>query len=259
MPRAMRIVSLCPSLTELVVDLGLERDLVGVTSWCIHPAAVVELKTKVGGTKDPDIERIVGLQPDVVLMNEEENRIEDLQALQQRGIACHSSFPRDCAGTATMVREIGARLDAAPRAEEIARDIETRAARVRRDALGRPPVSFAYLVWRKPWIAVNGDTFAHSLLAQAGGHNVFSARAERYPRVELEQLAAAAPRAVFLCTEPFAFLERHADELARETCLPRGSFVIADGELLSWHGSRTPRGIDYAEGLIQAARRACAG
>lgn len=250
----MRVVSLCPSLTELVFDLGRGPDLVGVTRWCVHPADGVARLPKLGGTKDPDVARIVELAPDWVLMNEEENRIEDLRALQSAGLRCHTSFPKDCRDTARMVRSIGMALGAEAKAEAIAAQIEQRAERVRRAAQGQPPVAFAYLVWRKPWVAVNRDTFAHALLAQAGGQNVFAGAPERYPRIELDELARARPRRVFLCTEPFAFLERHAAELSAATGLPPETFQIADGELLSWHGSRTPDGIDYAEKLIQSAR-----
>ena len=153
-----------------------------------------------------------------------------------------------------MVRSIGAELSREKEAESIARDIETRAARVRRDAQDKRSVPFAYLIWRKPWMTVNRDTFAHALLAQAGGRNVFADLSERYPEIEAEDLERAAPDVVLLCTEPFPFAEKHVEELALATGLPRSRFRIADGELLSWHGSRTPAGIDYAEGLIAAAR-----
>lgn len=104
-------------------------------------------------------------------------------------------------------------------------------------------------------MSVNADTFAHALLAQAGGRNVFAARAERYPIVTPEELGAARPELVLLGSEPFPFEEKHARELAHTAGLAPESFVLADGEYLSWHGSRTPAGIDYAAGLIAAARQ----
>lgn len=250
----MRIVSLCPSLTELAFDLGAGDELVGITEWCVHPADRVGKVEKVGGTKNPRVARIVELAPDWVLMNEEENRIEDAQALERAGIRVHSTFPKDTDGTAEMVRSIGAALERGAEAERIAREIEARAERVRKAARGLPEVTWAYLIWRKPWMSVNRDTFVDALLALAGGRNVFGAREQRYPEITLEELAQAAPQRVFLCTEPFSFKPEHADELSAATGLPRERFVIADGEYLSWHGSRTPDGIDYAEGLIRAAR-----
>ena len=248
----MRIVSLCPSLTELVFDLGRGDDLVGITEYCIHPADGVKAVEKVGGTKTPAVERIVELAPDVILLNEEENRREDGERLVAAGLHCHVSLPKDALETAEMVRSIGAELERASEAERIAADIETRTERVRRAAAGRDPVSWAYLIWRKPWMSVNDDTFAAALLNQAGGRNVFSGRDERYPEITTEELAAAAPDRVLLCTEPFPFADKHRDELAELTGLDRDRFVIADGEYLSWHGSRTPDGVDYAERTLLA-------
>ncbi|MBK7875335.1 MAG: ABC transporter substrate-binding protein [Planctomycetes bacterium] len=247
----MRLVSLCPSLTELVFDLGRGPDLVGITEWCVHPAEGVAKVEKVGGTKNPKVARIVELDPDLVLMNDEENRREDADALVAAGVRILSSLPRDCAGTAEMVRSIGDALERPHEAEQIAREIEQRSARVVANAKGRKPMRFAYLIWRKPWMAASGDTFASALLAQAGGENVFASRGERYPEITPEELARAAPDRVFLCTEPFPFEAKHVEELAQLTHLPPDRFVIADGEYLSWHGSRTPAGIDYAERLLR--------
>jgi ABC-type Fe3+-hydroxamate transport system substrate-binding protein len=245
---------LCPSLTELVFDLGRGDELVGVTQYCVHPAEGVAKVEKVGGTKTPAVARIVELAPDVVLMNAEENRRQDADELVERGLECHVSMPRDCGETAQMVRSIGARLERVEEAARIARDIEQRAERVRERAQGRERIAFAYLIWRKPWMSVNRDTFASDLLEQAGGRNVFAAKSERYPEITLDELRDGAPRVVFLCTEPFPFQEKHVEELARGTGLAPERFVVADGEYLSWHGSRTPAGIDYVAGLVDAAR-----
>jgi ABC-type Fe3+-hydroxamate transport system substrate-binding protein len=250
----MRIVSLCPSLTELVFALERGPELVGITRFCVHPAELVRGIEQVGGTKDPDVARIVALAPDVVLMNREENRVEDAEALRAHGLRVHDSMPRTLAETAAMVRSIGAALGRPGRGEEIARDIEQRMQRVQRRAEGRPRVRFAYLIWRKPWMSVNRDTFASALLELAGGENVLGARTARYPEVTVAELADAEPDLVLLSTEPFPFQEKHADELAEHTGIPRARFAIADGEYLSWHGSRTPDGIDFAAELIERAR-----
>jgi ABC-type Fe3+-hydroxamate transport system substrate-binding protein len=250
----MRIVSLCPSLTELVFDLGRGEDLVGITDYCVHPADRVGGIEKVGGTKTPDVARIARLAPDVVLLNEEENRIEDAEALRAAGLHCHTSMPRDTAETAAMVRSIGIELASAAEAEAIALDIERRTAQVREAAAGAPEVPFAYLIWRKPWMTVNRDTFAHALLTQAGGRNVFADEPERYPQIEVGDIAERGAELVLLCTEPFPFEDEHRTELSELTGLAPERFVIADGEYLSWHGSRTPDGIDYAAELIEGAR-----
>ena len=251
----MRVVSLCPSLTELVFDLGLGQALVGITRYCVHPAEGVARVETVGGTKDPDVARIVDLAPDLILLNEEENRAEDAAALAEAGLACHVSFPRDVPQTAAMVRSIGDALGAGVAAETIAAEIEARAEHVRRAALDAPPVRWAYLIWRKPYMAVNADTFTHGLLALAGGENVFGDHPERFPTVEPEDLAQAAPDRVLLSSEPFPFEQQHARELAEATGLPPERFRLVDGELLSWHGSRTRRGIDYAAQVLGRPHR----
>lgn len=250
----MRIISLCPSLTELVFDLGLGGQLVGRTKFCVHPADRVEAIEKVGGTKNPKLDRIIALAPDIVLLNEEENRREDAEALEAAGLRCHVSFPHTALETATMVRSIADAVNAPVEGERIARDIETRHARVARASAGRAPVTFAYLIWREPWMTINGDTFVSALLGDAGGRNAFHARPDRYPTITPEELGAASPDVVLMSTEPFPFKSSHADELAAASGLPRERFRIVDGELLSWHGSRTPAGIDYAEQVMEQAR-----
>lgn len=250
----MRIVSLCPSLTELVFDLGLGESLVGRTKFCVHPADRVDRIEKVGGTKNPKIERIVELSPDIVLLNEEENRVEDAEALAAAGVPCHTSMPVTVDETAGMVRSIGAAVERPEAAERIATEIERRAARVRDAAARKPPASYAYLIWREPIMTVSDDTFVASLLGLAGGRNVFGSAEERYPTISAGTLATADPDGVLLSTEPFPFDERYRDELVEATGLPAERFHVVDGELLSWHGSRTPAGIDYAETVIERLR-----
>jgi iron complex transport system substrate-binding protein len=250
----VKIVSLCPSLTELVFDLRRGSDLVGITRFCVHPAEEVDSVRKVGGTKDPDVEQIIALQPDLVLFNEEENRREDFEALERAGVPCLSTFPKDALETAVIVREIGAAIERGEEAERIAGDIEARVARVREETSGADPIRFAYLIWRKPWMTVNTDTFSHSLLAQAGGVNVFADAETRYPSFELAELARAAPELVLLSTEPYPFKERHAVELAAACHLPLARVPVVDGEYLSWYGSRTPAGVDYAAALLKRVR-----
>src|SRR5687768_534541 len=250
----MRIVSLCPSLTELVFDLGRGAELVGRTKFCVHPADRVGAVEKVGGTKNPKVDRIIALAPDLVLLNEEENRREAADALEAAGVRCHVSVPRNAPETAAMVRSIAAALDAREAGERIARDIEARYERVVTSARGKASVSFAYLIWREPWMAANGDTFVSAMLGQAGAVNAFADASERYPAITPDELRAADPALVLMSTEPFPFKESHADELARLSGLPRERFLIVDGELLSWHGSRTPAGIDYAEQVIAQGR-----
>ncbi|MEO6443931.1 MAG: cobalamin-binding protein [Gemmatimonadaceae bacterium] len=250
----MRLVSLCPSLTELLHDLGAADEVVARTKFCIHPAEWVAGIEKVGGTKNPKLDRIVQLAPDLVLMNEEENRREDADALRAAGIRVHSSMPRTAWDTAAMVRSIATAVGRAFAGERIAVEIERNAERVRNAASALPPVRYAYLIWREPWMTVSDDTFVGAMLELAGGVNVFGSRDTRYPTITLDELRTANPDVVLLSSEPFPFGDRHAEEIESATGIDRNRLVPADGELLSWHGSRTIAGIDYAEQLLTAHR-----
>jgi len=250
----MRLVSLCPSLTELLHDLGAMDEVVGRTRFCIHPVHWVSTIEKVGGTKNPKIARIVELAPDLVLMNEEENRREDAELLLAAGIAVHTSMPRTAWDTAVMVRSIGDAIGRSAEGERIARDIEGRAERVQRDAAGLTTVTYAYLIWREPWMTVNDDTFVGAMLQLAGGVNVFGSNAARYPAFTLDALGTLNPDVVLFASEPFPFALAHIDEVVAATGFDRERLVRVDGELLSWHGSRTSAGIDYAEQLLNDCR-----
>lgn len=254
MSSSLRLVSLCPSLTELLYDLGAGRDVVGRTKFCVHPRGWVEGIESVGGTKNPKIERILALAPDLVLMNEEENRREDADALRAAGIAVLSSMPRTVEETAEMVRTIADAVGRGDEGARIASDIHHRAAHVRRHSALQPAVSYAYLIWREPWMTVNGDTFVSAMLGLAGGRNVFATADSRYPEVSLEAIGAAAPDVVLLSSEPFPFRDKHVREVVEGTGIAEEAVVHADGELLSWHGSRTPAGIDYADALLAGVR-----
>ncbi|MEM9290344.1 MAG: helical backbone metal receptor [Acidobacteriota bacterium] len=250
----MRLISLCPSLTELVVALDRGPQLVGRTRYCNHPAAALETIPTVGGTKGPKIQQIQQLQPSLVLMNAEENRQEDHQALCDLGLDCVVYFPQTVADTLDMVEDLAQRLDRAEAGEALVADIHRaqREATERRDQRakrGSSPPTFAYLIWRKPWMAVGAPSYVDHLLSIAGGHNVFG-EGERYPSIDGPQLAAADPRWVFLSSEPFPFAEQHIEELAELTELPRDRFRLVDGRVLSWHGASTPDGLRYATSLI---------
>jgi len=241
----LRIVSLCPSLTELVALLGRADALVARTKFCVAPADVVARIEAVGGTKDPRVERVVELAPDLVLMNREENRAEDAQALRERGLALHTSLPRDPAGARALVGELGVLLEREHQATRIVEQIDAALARI--DAgPRREPVSFVCMVWRKPWMATDRGTYVSALVERAGGANLVAGEDGAYPQLTNDELAALAPQRVLLPSEPFPFAQRHADELAAATGILRDAFRLVDGAALTWHGSRTAAGLDEA-------------
>jgi ABC-type Fe3+-hydroxamate transport system substrate-binding protein len=238
-------------LTELCCDLGCSAQLVGVTKFCEHPAAAsIE---KVGGTKDPDTERIAALAPDLVLMNREENRLQDAETLGRAGLRVHASMPVTVRDTIECVRVLGEALGRADAANSLADLIRERELEVEARAARRPPVRYAYLIWRKPWMAAGPDTYIDALLGTAGGRNVFSGRSERYPEFAAETLAELQTDLVLLSSEPFPFKERHEEELRQLCRLGDTAFRLADGKLLSWHGSHTLAGLKYADQLFEEA------
>ncbi|HKB15780.1 MAG TPA: cobalamin-binding protein [Planctomycetota bacterium] len=249
-----RIVSLCPSLTETLFAIGAGERVVGVTEYCTRPEAEVADLPKVGGTKTPDLERIFRLEPDLVVVNEEENRLPDVEVLRARGIPLLETFPKGALGAAATVRSMGRRIGGEARAEELALEIERARAEVASASAGKPRVRLACLVWRAPYMTVNRDTYVHDLLETAGAENLFAQEAERYSRISPERLRDVAPEAVLLTSEPYPFTALHAAEVRALCGLPSGRAVLVDGELLTWYGPRTPEGLRYAARVLDRLR-----
>ena len=228
-----RIVSLVPSLTELLFDLGLTAEIVGRTKFCIHPADKVADKAIVGGTKNVKISQVAALQPTLILANYEENTEADVNALR-RIAPVHITDVKTLPDALIMIREIGGLVGREAEADALARQIGASFAALR-PVMGGEPVSVAYLIWRKPWMVAARDTFIDAMLAEAGFRNAF-ANQVRYPVVTEAHLKRAAPNLIFLSSEPYPFGQKHADELT--ACCPAARIQLVDGELFSWYGSR---------------------
>ena len=251
---SIRIVSLCPSITKLVFDLEAGSMLVGVTRFCVHPAEGASSLQKVGGTKDPHLQTILELQPDLVLMNREENRREDAEFLRAQGLNCHFSHPQTLPSVVDFVEELGALLDRQHQACGVAENIRKAWDQARQNSSRRRALTWAYLIWRKPWMTVNGSTYIHHLLVEAGGSNVFADLPDPYPAISTHQLAVQQPETVMLSSEPFPFKDKHIEELSLATGLPSTRFRLVDGELISWHGALTAEGLRYADRLFASVR-----
>lgn len=241
-----RIVSLCPSTTETLIAFGARERLVGITRFCIHPTDGVRGLPRVGGTKTPDLEKIAAAEPDLIFMNEEENRAEDHAWLAER-FEVDVSMPRTPEDVPDLLRRWGALVDACEAAEAAAGHIEAALGRLeaRRDAA---TVRFAYLIWRKPWMAAGSQTYIDALMRWGGGVNVFDGP-ERYPSFGLDGLAGRRPERVLLATEPFPFKPRHLPEV--KAAVPDARVQLVDGDDISWHGVRTLRGLSLVERLFR--------
>jgi len=251
----VRLVSLCPSITETLAALGLAGDLVGVTRYCVHPRERLAGVTRVGGTKNPDLAAIRAAKPDLVFCNAEENRREDVEALA-REFTVDVSYPRRVAEIPDLLRHLG-------RLTGKRGDAEMWAARIEQELLGlegrsRPSFRFAYLIWRDPWMTVGGDTYVSDLFRRVGGRNAFEkkgAGSHDYPEVGEKEVVAARPDLLVLPDEPYRFREKDAAFWRGK--LPASSrVVLVSGDDFCWHGVRTLRGIVAAGQLARYAAEA---
>jgi ABC-type Fe3+-hydroxamate transport system substrate-binding protein len=260
-----RVVSLVPSITESLFDLNLGGRVVAVTDYCIHPADQVARLPKVGGTKNPDIQQIIALRPDLVMMNSEENRPEDADALKAAGIATWITQPdtvKDALDLLWQIMDVFEESSMLPRVRLIVVTYEW----IQGITADLEPRRVFAPIWRDPWMTVNRNTYVHDLLRVCGGLNVFAERdrlyplkadlgeAEpyalddpraagrdvRYPRLSLDEIVAAQPEVILLPDEPYLFTEQDADEL-RKLDIPAsrtGEIHLVDGSVLTWHGTR---------------------
>lgn len=255
---AARIVSLVPSLTETVCDLGVSGRLVGVSRFCSEPEDELRFVPRVGGTKNPELEQIAALEPDLVLLNGEENRAEDIEWLRVR-FPVHVSMPRTVIQAAAVVREVGGLLGVEEETEAILLEIEAQVARAEVLSIGREPIRVFYPIWRQPWIGVNRDTYVHDVLTRAGAVNVCARRESRYPVVPQSALAALRPELVLLPSEPFAFSAAHREQLLRDRTFGADvPILMVDGRAFCWHGSRTGRGLGSVTNLLRPFRNIAA-
>ncbi|GAB2788111.1 helical backbone metal receptor [Rhabdobacter roseus] len=241
-----RVVSLVPSQTELLFDLGLNAEVVGLTKYCRYPESKVRHKAVVGGTKDVDLALVRALAPDLIIGNKEENTQEAIEQLR-RDFPVWTSDVRDLPAAGQMMRALGTLVDKEASAHWIASKIEERFAELASEQISQlQRRRVAYLIWRKPWMVAAADTFIHHLLEKAGFTNAF-AQQQRYPTCTAEELRQAQPEVVFLSSEPYPFKEKHLTEL-RQIC-PHASVKLVDGELFSWYGSRLLRTPSYLRHL----------
>lgn len=273
-----RIVSLVPSLTEVLFAFGLGSRVVGITEYCVEPPSAVRSIPTIGGTKNPDVQKILSLAPDLVVANVEENRQPDVERLQAQGISVFVSFPRTVADALatlhTLAQVTGADRQALPilaRLEAAYHDTKSRVARCQ-------PVRVFCPIWKDPWMTINQDTFIHDLLATCGGANIFAARERRYPlaadlgqaspweparlvgrdlrypRLTLEEMAGLMPEVIVLPDEPYRFT---AAEQADFEAFPQVPAVghrrihVVDGKLVGWYWSRMDEGLRTIHDLLR--------
>jgi len=242
-----RIISLVPSQTELLFDLGLDEEVVGITKFCVHPANWFYTKTRVGGTKSLHINIINELEPDLVIANKEENVKEQVEELAVRYPVWISDV-HNLESAYDMMTRIGSITSRDVQAESIIKKIKNNFLQL------RPPASkplAAYLIWNDPYMTAGRDTFIHSMMDAAGLQNAFSDHT-RYPETSIEQMKAKNLDVLLLSSEPFPFKQKHVDEI-RSGILNDASrhpkIELVDGQMFSWYGSRLLYAPAYFEKL----------
>ena len=238
-PNYQRIISLVPSVTELLVQWGLAARIVGRTRYCIEPRWIRNTVPSVGGTKDPDLGRIRDLAPDLVLLEHDENRKEIAEALTALGIPWLVLDIRTVKDCAAALRLLGARLGVPGAAEARAAALEASLKRRRR----KGPRTLA-LIWKAPWMSSGPDTYVGDLLRQGG---LTPIGPDRYPVLSEADLDALDPQVILLPTEPYKFHRRHQAELQKR--FPDADVRLVDGQVLTWYLSRTEAGLELIRGL----------
>ncbi len=238
-----RIVSLVPSITELVCDLGLTGQLVGRTGFCIHPREALRAIPKVGGTKDVDLDHVRRLAPTHVILNLDENRKETADALAAfvpHLVVTHPLAPQD---NPPLYRLIGGVFGREPEAEALCRRFDAALAATTAALAGVARQRVLYLIWKKPWMTVSPDTYIARTLALAGLDCVAAGTGERYPTVELDADLLGHTQVVLLSSEPYSFRQRDVDAMRTLPEMAGIKVALVDGEMTSWYGSRAIEGI----------------
>jgi len=233
-----RIISLVPSQTEFLYDLGLEQQVVGITKFCVHPEQWYRTKVKVGGTKTVDLEKVRALRPDLVIANKEENVKEQVEAISKY-CRVYVSDIKTLEDAYRMMEEVGEMTGREVMARQIVEQIQDGFKSF--PSVGENSERVLYVIWRKPWMGAGGDTFIHALLSECGWKNVLADQ-PRYPEFTADDLATWRPDRILLSSEPYPFKERHTEEFQRHC--PDAHIQLVDGELFSWYGSRLLKSVE---------------
>jgi len=244
-----RIISLVPSQTELLFDLGLEEEVVGVTKFCIHPAEKVKGKVKIGGTKRYDFDKIAALNPDLIIGNKEENEEAQIEQLAAK-------YPVWMSDIATlndaleMIQMVGGLLHKKVEATDLQniiqnsfqKNIYIKHPQPLKESIRAESLTAAYFIWKKPYMVAAKNTFIDEMMGVAGFTNVYEKKS-RYPTTDLEELQQLQPEMILLSSEPYPFKMKHVAEF--QAACPDAKVRIVDGEMFSWYGSRLVKSAAY--------------
>lgn len=233
-----RIISLVPSQTELLVDLGLQSSIVGITHFCVHPKGLKEEKTSLGGTKKVNLRKVRDLKPDIILCNKEENTREMVEDLIKIA-PVHCSDVASLQDNAELIQMYGALFDKSEEAENLLQKIENALLQLEQMVLNSQPKRVAYFIWNEPMMVAGQGTFINEMLKLNRMINVFEQ--DRYPETDIKALKEMEIDEILLSSEPFPFQEKHKKTFSEIS----EKVLLVDGEYFSWYGSRVLKAIQY--------------
>lgn len=237
-----KIISVVPSQTELLFYWGLDKEIIGITKFCIHPESKFKSTAKIGGTKQLDLAKIKALKPDLIIANKEENdraQIEELITFCPVWISDIS----DLAGAIDMIERVGALVDREAQAKVLTQTITQQFNNL---TIQQSALRAAYFIWRKPYMIAGKNTFIDDMLQKCGLINAFDL--DRYPEIDATKLTNARPDVILLSSEPYPFKEKHIAEF--KAIVPGAIIKVVDGEMFSWYGNRLLKAPAYFEKLI---------
>jgi len=246
--RPQRIVSLVPSQTELLFDLGMRDEVVGITRFCVHPEHWFNSKPRVGGTKETLPDRIFDLQPDLVLANKEENQMSLIDSLE-KSVPVWVSDVKSLQDSLNMIQGIGEITGFEENGTALVQETMNLMQTIQNIS---EPLRVLYLIWHEPWMSIGSDTYIHDLLNHLGYENALPESNKRYPVLTNESIQNLNPDLVFLSSEPFPFKQKHANLL--KEVIPNALIYFVDGEAFSWYGSRVLKKQKYFHELAISTR-----
>lgn len=238
-----RIISVVPSQTEFLYDIGMKDNIVGQTIFCIHPRSHFKTAKKIGGTKKLRLDEIAALKPDLIIANKEENELSQISELQQHFPVWISDI-KTFADAVQMMTSLGEICGKQIETELIIQKINNSFSELENNDRKKRVL---YLIWNEPWMAAGRDTFIHEMITMAGFENAIVGKNSRYPEISIEDVKSLQPDYVFLSSEPFPFNEKHVKEW--NSLFPEIKTVIVDGEMFSWYGSRMILAAEYFKKL----------
>ncbi|MFO7844718.1 MAG: helical backbone metal receptor [Bacteroidales bacterium] len=243
--KPIAIVSLVPSITELLFDLGLKKQIAAITNYCIHPAKEVTQKLKIGGPKTIDIQKILSINVDLIIASKEENNKQQIETLMNH-CNVYVSDVKNFNDALAMIHDIGKITRQEGNADHLIQRIKSNFSQLENAPSKRKRV--AYLIWESPYMTINKDTFIHHILLLGGFDNVFADKKSRYPEISLQEIQTQNPDYIFLSSEPYSFTDIHVHQFKK--AFTNATIKYVDGEIFSWYGSHLIKVPDYFKHLL---------